>query len=64
MRLEEPAPGVAMIGAFNCAGAVMASVSLYFYGEDASDAAARAESEWGAWLAERFPAPRAAISAP
>ena len=34
LRLDEPAPGVALLGAFNCAGAVMTTISVYFYGPE------------------------------
>ena len=56
LRVDEPAPGFAMLGAFNCAGAAMATVSLYLYGERAASATARDEPAWRAWLDEHFPA--------
>jgi uncharacterized protein YndB with AHSA1/START domain len=56
LRLDEPAPGFAMLGAFNCAGAVMATVTLYLYGDGAAAAAERDEPAWRAWLDEHLPA--------
>lgn len=50
LRLEEPAPGVALVATYGVGPRVNASVSLYYYGRDA-DARARASGErWRAWL--------------
>lgn len=53
MRLEAPAPGVAMIAAYG-GGPVMLGVTLYFYGDEADARATASEQAWGNWLAERF----------
>ena len=52
LRLESPAPGVALIATHDMGGKVMASVTIYFYG-DAAEAQAKAGApKWEAWLAE------------
>ena len=56
LRLEEPAPGFVSIGAFDCGGMVMASVSFYLYGERGAAAAAREQSRWDEWMKQQFPA--------
>jgi uncharacterized protein YndB with AHSA1/START domain len=54
LRVDEPASGVASLGAFDC-GAVQVMVSLYLYGDKAAAIAAREEPVWRAWMNERFP---------
>jgi uncharacterized protein YndB with AHSA1/START domain len=56
VRLEEPAPGVALVGAHDCGG-VLASMSLYLFGPGASAAAKRDEPAWRTWLNQLFPQP-------
>ncbi|MGE2731973.1 SRPBCC family protein [Mycolicibacterium vaccae] len=51
VRLEAPAPGVAVIGGCAPDGQVRLSASLYFYGEGAADAAQEA-TKWRAWMAQ------------
>jgi uncharacterized protein YndB with AHSA1/START domain len=58
LRLDEPAPGVALLGAQVCGG-LMASVSLYLFGAGAAAAAKRDEPAWRAWMNQRFPQPAA-----
>jgi uncharacterized protein YndB with AHSA1/START domain len=53
LRLDEPAPGIAFLGAFNCGGPVMTSLYLYLYGDRAAEIAARDEPRWRAWMSER-----------
>src|SRR5262249_3932671 len=53
VKLSEPAPGLAVLGAYNC-GAVMAMVSVYLYGPKAAAAAQRDQAAWQAWLESRF----------
>jgi len=60
LRLEEPAAGVAQLGAFLCGGPTMVSVCLYLYGADAAAVGAREEPLWQAWMNEHFPAPSGA----
>jgi hypothetical protein len=54
VRLEEPAPGVASLGAFDCGG-VQVMVALYLYGDKGATVAARDEGAWRGWMSERFP---------
>jgi hypothetical protein len=58
VRLDEPTPGVALVGAQFC-GALMASVYLYLYGAGAATAAKRDEPVWREWMNQRFPQPAA-----
>jgi hypothetical protein len=55
LRLEQPAPGVAALGAFACGGPVMVAVTLYLYGERAAAAAAQHDAAWQKWMSEKFP---------
>lgn len=52
LRLESPAPGIALIGTYDMGGKAVASVTIYFYGEDADAQAAAAAPKWQAWLSE------------
>jgi uncharacterized protein YndB with AHSA1/START domain len=56
VRLDEPTPGVAVVGVYNCGGPVQVMLSVYLYGDRASEVVARDEPAWRAMLAERFPA--------
>jgi hypothetical protein len=56
LRVDEPAPGVAFLGAFDC-GAVQVMANLYLYGDKAATVAAREEAAWRGWMNERFPMP-------
>jgi len=58
LRIDEPAPGVALLAAQNCGG-LMASVSLYLFGAGAAAAAKRDEPAWQEWMNQRFPQPAA-----
>jgi uncharacterized protein YndB with AHSA1/START domain len=62
VRLEQPAPGVAWIGSFNCGGSVMASVTFYLYGDAAATVAQRDEPLWRGWISKQFPAASAATT--
>lgn len=50
VRLSEPAPGIALIGTYGVGTSINASVSLYFYGENAEERAAASEPKWRDWL--------------
>jgi len=63
LRIEAPAPGFAMIGAFVWNEAAHVSLALYLYGEGAPAAAARDEPAWRAWMADHFPAVEGAPAA-
>lgn len=56
LRIEQPAPGIAAFGAFNCGGLVMVSIMLSFFGSDAPAIVAQHDSQWQAWLNSLFPA--------
>jgi uncharacterized protein YndB with AHSA1/START domain len=56
MRLEAPAPGVALLGTYRAGTSVNASITVYFYGDDVDRIAAASEHTWGTWLRETFPA--------
>lgn len=62
LRLEEPAPGFAVIGAYTWDGKVQAAINFYLFGGRASAVVARDEPLWKAWMAERFAAAGAASS--
>ena len=51
MRLDAPAPGVAIIGTCSHGNdSVAASINLYFYGDNAGTVAAASEPRWRDWL--------------
>jgi uncharacterized protein YndB with AHSA1/START domain len=54
LRIEEPGPGLAYVGAGGPGDRTYAFVRAYLYGDDASAVAAQAGSDWQAWLDERF----------
>lgn len=56
LRLEQPSPGMAALGAFNCGGPSMVAMSFYFYGDEAAETVARETPQWNAWLQKQFPA--------
>ncbi|MDY6947617.1 MAG: SRPBCC domain-containing protein [Pseudomonadota bacterium] len=55
LRLEEPQPGIALLGTRDAGGRVNVSVAMYLYGDDGAGAA-ESERKWRAWLSETFPA--------
>jgi uncharacterized protein YndB with AHSA1/START domain len=55
VRLDEPAPGVAVIGAYTWGGQAHAAIGFYLYGDQAAAAVSRDEPLWQAWMNERFP---------
>ena len=54
LRLDEPAPGIALAGAYTWGGKVHVSISLYLFGDRAAVVAARDEPLWRAWVSEQF----------
>jgi uncharacterized protein YndB with AHSA1/START domain len=56
LRLEQPAPGAALIGTYTWEGRVRATLGLYLYGDGAAGVAAEQEPRWAAWMARHFPA--------
>ena len=57
LRLDKPGPGTAALGAVNCGGPIMVTLSFYLYGDQASGTVARETPLWQAWIQERFPMP-------
>jgi uncharacterized protein YndB with AHSA1/START domain len=56
VRLDTPAPGVALIGTYGAGPKSTASICLFFYGDGAQAVAAASEQKWRGWLAETFTA--------
>lgn len=57
LRLDSPGPGTAALGTIRFGQVVMATMSLYLYGDRAADLVTRETPRWQAWLTERFPMP-------
>ena len=57
LRLDKPGPGAAALGAVNCGGPIMVTLSFYLYGDQAAGTVARETPLWQAWVQERFPMP-------
>jgi hypothetical protein len=55
LLLDEPAPGLALIGAGGPGDEVYTFVRAHLFGDGAAAAAARDEPVWQAWLGERLP---------
>lgn len=55
LRLDAPAPGLALVGTYGGGDSTNVSASLYFYGEGSRERAARSEERWQAWLEKTFP---------
>ena len=56
VRLDEPAPGIVLLGAFAWGGKVHTAMSFYLFGDRAPAVAARDEPLWQVWMNEHFPA--------
>lgn len=56
LLLDEPAPGLALIGAGGPGDEVFTFVRAHLFGDDAASIAARDEPAWQAWLGEQFAA--------
>jgi uncharacterized protein YndB with AHSA1/START domain len=57
IRTDQPGPGIAALGAFNCGGPSMVAMSLYLYGDQVAEIAANEEPRWQAWFQEHFSTP-------
>ncbi|MPZ37551.1 MAG: SRPBCC domain-containing protein [Rhizobiales bacterium] len=55
IRLDQPGPGVALVGTYRWGDQTRAAVSLFFYGDAASGVAAQAEPQWTKWIETHFP---------
>jgi len=58
LRLTEPAPGMASIGAYPCGGPVQTMISFFLFGERSAAAVKRDAAKWEKWMGERFPMPK------
>jgi len=54
LRLNQPAPGIALIGTYGAGTATNVSMAFYLYGDDAEQRAAASEPRWRNWLSETF----------
>jgi uncharacterized protein YndB with AHSA1/START domain len=54
LRLEQPAPGAVLLGAFEWGGRTNVAISLYFYGAGARASLASEGVRWQAWLDANF----------
>ena len=50
IRLDEPGPGVAVIGACTMGDEARAMASIYFYGQDSAQIAGAEQPKWTSWL--------------
>jgi uncharacterized protein YndB with AHSA1/START domain len=57
LRLDQPGPGVAALGAYNLGGQSMVAMNIYSYGDQAAETSARETPLWHAWMQHRFPMP-------
>ena len=58
LRLDEPGPGIAALGAVTYPGGQsVVGMNLYMYGDKAAEIVARETPRWEAWFHERFPTP-------
>ena len=57
LRLDKPGPGAAPLGAVDCGGPIMVTLSFYLYGDQAAGTVARETPLWQVWIQERFPMP-------
>jgi uncharacterized protein YndB with AHSA1/START domain len=53
LRLDEPAPGIALLGAYSWGGQVHISLSLYLFGNTAEAVLAREGFLWREWMESR-----------
>lgn len=57
LRLDKPCPGIAALFTMEFGNAVMAALTVYFYGDTAIETVAHEKPIWQAWMQERFPMP-------
>jgi uncharacterized protein YndB with AHSA1/START domain len=55
LRLEAPAPGIALAGTYASSAGVHASISVFFHGDDAAAKAAESGPRWQDWIRKPFP---------
>lgn len=61
LRLDEPAPGYALVAVYDGGHGPLVNVHVWLYGADAAAVAERERAAWEAWMQEHFP--RAAATA-
>ena len=54
LRLDEPAPGFALIGAYTWGGGTHVALSAYLFSEQAQAVVSRDEPRWQAWMTSLF----------
>jgi uncharacterized protein YndB with AHSA1/START domain len=59
LRLDEPGPGAAVLGAVSFGGSIMVTLSCYLYGDQAQATIARETPLWQAWMDHHYPTPAA-----
>ena len=59
LRLDQPGPGIAALFIMDLGETVLATLSFYLYGDQATALVARETPRWQAWMQERFPMPTA-----
>ena len=57
VRVDNPGPGIAALGAINCGGQSMVALSFSLYGDQAAATVAQETPLWEAWIQGCFPMP-------
>ncbi len=57
LRLDRPGPGTAAVGTIEFGDTVMATLTLFLYGDQAATNVARERPLWEAWIGEHLPMP-------
>lgn len=60
LRLDDPVPGIVLLGVYTWGGKVHPAISFYLYGDEAAAIAPRDEPLWQAWMSQQFPSAGAA----
>jgi hypothetical protein len=55
LKLEQPGPGIALLGTFEFEGKAQASLSIYLYGERARELSERHREPWTKWFEALVP---------
>lgn len=55
LKLDQPGPGIAVVGMFTYEGKTQAALSVYLYGERAQELAERHRAQWSAWFEGLLP---------
>jgi uncharacterized protein YndB with AHSA1/START domain len=63
LQLDEPCPGVGCFGTHSWGDQTNASVSIFFYGENAAATAAAQSPIWDTWVQDTFRSPKERLSA-